>query len=149
VPLLSAATAVAAAAAIALGLWGATLAEDLDELRDRSSADRRAIAVFSDPEGVTVPLEGANGRLVVSRTGSAALVLSGVGEAPAGKTYEIWVIEDGNPRPAGLFRDARERTVLPLSRPVPEDAVVAVTLEPAGGVDLPTGSPLFATPARA
>jgi hypothetical protein len=36
--------------------------------------------------------------------------------------------------------------VIPVTRPVPDNAVVAVTLENEGGVDVPTGSPLFSTP---
>lgn len=143
VPVLSSAAAVAAVAALALGWWATSLSSELDELRGQAGSERRAIAVLSDPASRAVPLSGADGRLVVSTTGNAALVLSGLDHAPAGKTYEIWVIEAGTPKPAGLFEGAPTRTVLPLTRPVPEDAVVAVTLEPAGGVDAPTGTPLF------
>jgi hypothetical protein len=32
-----------------------------------------------------------------------------------------------------------------LTRKVPDGAIVAVTLEPAGGVDQPTTDPIFAT----
>ena len=140
---LSSVAAVAAVAAIGLGLWASSLAQELDDLRGRTAEDNRAVAVLSDPQARTIPLSGANGRLVVSRTGSAALVLSGLDAAPEGKVYEIWVIEAGTPKPAGLFTGADTRTVLPLTRPVPENAVVAVTLEPAGGVEQPTGTPLF------
>jgi anti-sigma-K factor RskA len=51
------------------------------------------------------------------------------------------VIEDGTPLPAGLF-EGGERTAVALTRPVRGGAVVAVTLEPAGGVAAPTGDPL-------
>ena len=58
----------------------------------------------------------------------------------AGKDYEIWVLEDGVPQRAGLF----ERPgVAVLTRPVESGQTVAVTLEPDGGVDAPTGEPLF------
>lgn len=140
---VSAVAAVAAVAALGIGIWASTLASELDDLRGRMGNERQAVAVLSDPQSRTIPVSGANGRLVVSRTGQAALVLSGLDRAPAGKVYEIWVIEAGSPRPAGLFAGADTRTVLPLTRPVPEGAVVAVTLEPAGGVEAPTGSPLF------
>lgn len=142
-PALSSAAAVAAVAAIGLGLWATSLAEELDDLRGRTTVDQRAIAVFSDPNHRSIPFAGANGRLIVSTTGSAAMVLSGLEPAPPGKTYEIWVIEGGVARPAGLFDGADTRTVLTLSRPVPATATVAVTLEPEGGVEVPTGSPLF------
>jgi anti-sigma-K factor RskA len=137
--------AAAAALAVGLGFWSLSLSRTLDDTRAREAAERRAVAILSDPRSRSVPVSGADGRLVVSRTGTAALVLSGLDPAPAGKTYEIWVIEGGAPKPAGLFDGADTRTVLPLTRPVPEGAVVAVTLEPAGGVEEPTGSPLFST----
>ena len=53
------------------------------------------------------------------------------------------MIEDGSPRPAGIFAAHDGRTIVALERPVPRGAVVAVTLEPAGGVAEPTSSPLF------
>lgn len=113
--------AVAAAAAIALGIWAASLSSELD---------RRA---------ATYPLSGARGSLVVTPSGDAALIVSGLAAAPQGQTYEIWVIEDGTPLPAGLFEGGAIRTAVALTRRVPEGAVVAVTLEGVGGVQTPTG----------
>jgi len=60
--------------------------------------------------------------------------------APEGKDYEIWVFEDGVPRPAGVFE---KPGVTMLSRRVERGQTVAVTLERDGGVDAPTGDPLF------
>ena len=74
------------------------------------------------------------------------MVISGLERAPEGKTYEIWVIADGTPAPAGLFEAAGDRTVLTLSRPVPDDAIVAVTVEPEGGVSAPTSDPIITSP---
>jgi anti-sigma-K factor RskA len=53
------------------------------------------------------------------------------------------VIEDGHARPSGLFPGAPGRSVVPLKERVPDGAVVAVTLEPAGGTSQPSGKPLF------
>jgi len=73
------------------------------------------------------------------------MVVASLAAAPAGKTYEAWVIEDGVARPAGLFDGTGDHAVVALSRPVPPDAVVAVTLEDDGGATTPTGEPLFST----
>ena len=62
----------------------------------------------------------------------------------AGKTYEAWVIDHGTARRAALFGGS---STVKIERPVPRGAVVAVTLERAGGVDRPTQSPLMATKA--
>ena len=71
------------------------------------------------------------------------VLVNGLDEAPEGKTYEAWVIEGDEAVAAGLFSGGGERTVVPLTEPVPEGAIVAVTVEEAGGVEQPTQDPLF------
>jgi len=81
--------------------------------------------------------------VVVGANGKARLHFSGLGAAPSGKTYEAWVIPaDASPRPAGLFRGGGATTVR-LRGVVPDNAVVAVTVERAGGVSAPTTTPIF------
>ena len=126
--------AAAAAAAIGFGLWSASLSGELDRTR-------AALDVLADPAARSVELEGAAGRLVVGEDGMAALVVRGLAPAPAGKTYEIWVIEGDRPRPAGLFDEPGE--VVLLERRVPDEAIVAVTVENDGGVGAPTTDPIF------
>ncbi len=139
----AAAAAVAATAAIVLGGWAFSLSSSLEEERQARANLDRATALLATGDSVAIPLSGASGTLVVAETGEAALVVSSLDPAPAGKTYEAWVIEDGRPVPAGLFEAAEGRTVVALERAVPRGAVVAVTLEPEGGVERPTSSPLF------
>jgi anti-sigma-K factor RskA len=67
-----------------------------------------------------------------------------VDPAPVGKTYEIWVIQAGTPVPAGTFAGG-DRVAVTLTRKIPDGAIVAVTLERAGGVANPTTTPLFRT----
>jgi anti-sigma-K factor RskA len=124
-PVATGVAAVAACAALAFGLWAVSLN---NELGDRAEA---------------IELIGADGSLLIEPSGEATLIVDGLGRAPAGQTFEIWVIEEDRPLPAGLFPGAPGRSVVPLSRPVPDGAVVAVTLERAGGVEKPTGDPLF------
>jgi anti-sigma-K factor RskA len=64
--------------------------------------------------------------------------------APAGKTYEAWVIQGDRPVPAGTFAGGGQ-VAFPLTRKVPDGAIVAVTLERAGGVEQPTTDPVFAS----
>ena len=122
---VAAAAAIAACAALALGIWAATLHR---QLSDRPEA---------------IPLDGANGTLIVAPTGDATLVVRNLAAAPAGKTYEAWVIKAGKPQPAGLFTAGEERTAVALAEPVADDASVAVTLEKTGGAPQPTGAPLI------
>ena len=81
--------------------------------------------------------------MVLEGGGKATLSISGLDAAPHGKTYEAWVIPPGRqPRPAGLFRGGPDSS-LALQGSVPRNAVVAVTLEPAGGSHAPTSTPIF------
>lgn len=146
-PTAASLAAAAAVAAIGLGLWSTSLSGQVDDLRGELAGNSQVVAILSDPSARHLPLDGADGRVVLVETGRAALVLSNLDRAPTGKTYEIWVMDDGNALRAGLFDGADARTVVVLTRPVPDDAIVAVTLENDGGVDVPTGSPLFSSPA--
>jgi anti-sigma-K factor RskA len=98
------------------------------------------VAVLSDPNARTVMTANGEAQLVVVPTGKAALVVRKLAPAPKGKDYEIWVFENGVPRPAGVFE---QPGVAMLSRRVEPGQTVAVTLEPDGGLDAPSGAPLF------
>ena len=93
----------------------------------------------SGPSVVTATVYVRNG-------GKATLNTSGLAAAPRGKTYEAWVIPPGagkpTPRPAGLFRGGPDSSLV-LRGSVPRNAIVAVTLEPAGGSRAPTTTPIF------
>jgi anti-sigma-K factor RskA len=80
----------------------------------------------------------------VGRHGTATLSVSGLAAAPSGKTYEAWIIPTGRaPRRAGLFSGST--SAVRLRGAVPQHAVVAVTVERAGGTDAPTSTPIFST----
>jgi anti-sigma-K factor RskA len=117
--------------AVGIGIWAASLSSQLE---DERAANARSAQVFE--------LAGARGSLIVTPAGDATLVVKDLRPAPPGKTYEAWVIQRDVARPAGLFPGGQP-TAFALTRPVPRGAVVAVTLEVAGGVDQPTAAPLF------
>jgi anti-sigma-K factor RskA len=101
--------------------------------------------------GLVVSLSQSSQKQVFTvfvRNGHATLHASGLGSAPSGKTYEAWVIPANGaaPRPAGLFHGGG-RTTVHLIATVPQHAVVAVTVEPAGGSTKPTTKPILSTPA--
>jgi anti-sigma factor RsiW len=137
-PVLGAAAAVAAAVALGLGIWAATLHDDLSGTREALTNERTAAQILADPDAERSTVSGADGTLVVASDGRAVLSLPAIEPAPEGKTYEAWVIEGQTPRPAGLFDDAG---VVVLDERVPEGAVVGVTVERKGGVDAPTMAP--------
>jgi anti-sigma factor RsiW len=146
VPVLATAAAVAAVVALAIGLWASSLSSDLDEARAALQSERAAAVVLADPDARTVALQSDEGRLVVTPEGQAVLVVDGLGPAPTGKTYEMWVTSHGgDPQPAGLFPGRDGRDIVHVDGIVEPGQVVLVTIEDEGGVDAPTTEPILGT----
>jgi anti-sigma-K factor RskA len=135
-----AAAAVAACAAVGLGVWAATLHNSLGTARAHESA----LQIVVDPSSHTVALPGGRGMVAVGRNGVGVLVVDRLPAAPNGKTYEAWVIpRGGKPQRAGTFDGGDGMTMIKLGMPVPRGATVAATVERAGGVDAPTSKPFL------
>ena len=144
VPVLGAAAAVAACAALVAGVWGASVSSDLDEARSALARERAAAAVLAQPVSES-SLTGAAGRLVVGEDGRAVLVVSSPPPVPAGKTYQMWVIDGGHPVSGGLFAPGDGTLAIPVDGKVGQGSVVAVTVEDDGGAAAPTGKPVIAS----
>ncbi len=91
------------------------------------------------------PAPGAGAIVAVSATNKAAVFQAiGLPATPAGKTYELWwITKEHGPVAAGLFQaEDGHPVVAPVSLPPAGEHVLlsAVTLEPAGGVNKPTGA---------
>lgn len=124
---VAAAAAVAACVAIGLAVWNVSLNNQL------STANHQALT--------SVPVTGVPGTLVVSSSGSAALLVYRIAPAPSGKTYEAWVLQGKKAIPAGLFRAGNGSAFVPIKGKVPKGGRIAVTVEPAGGSLQPTTTP--------
>jgi anti-sigma-K factor RskA len=143
-PVAATAAVAAGIAAVALAFWAADLSQQVDDLQADQHRANEALIALIDPSASHFALEGADGVLVVdNESGEGKLVISGLASAPSDKTYEAWVIEGNQAVPAGLFSGGDDQTVVPLTEPVPEGAIVAVTVEDAGGVDQPTQKPFI------
>ena len=138
----AAAASIAACTAIGLGIWAASLSHSLDRAR-ASSASAQAIAqVLANPSSHQIALKGGAGTVAVDPAGRGVLIVRRLPAAPSGHTYEAWVIPAGGmPQKAGLFAGGESTTLVPLAN-VPKGAVVAATVERAGGVDQPTQTPI-------
>jgi anti-sigma factor RsiW len=143
-PVTGAIAAVAACVAIGLGLWSASLSRQLDRTR---SANAGVLNVLAEPGTRKISLTGDRGTLYVAPSGQAALVAR-LNRAPAQKTYEAWVVEkNGKLWPAGTFDGGDNPTLVGLTRAVPNDALVVVTLEPGDGGTMPKGPRVFSAQA--
>jgi len=87
---------------------------------------------------------GARAQLAFDRsTGHAMLFAHNLPAAPQGKAYQLWFISGGKVMPGKVFTpDSAGSAVVEEQVPVSQmdaAAVFAVTLEPAAGVQTPTG----------
>jgi anti-sigma-K factor RskA len=127
-PRLSA-VAVPALAAVVLGLviWNVSLRDQVSSLK--------------------VPLQHAQVTRVgslgsaVTNSGGTTTLFASIRRAPAGKTYEAWVIRGKVAIPAGIFQGGGTLE-LTLTKPAKPGDVIAVTIEPAGGTKQPTTTPI-------
>jgi anti-sigma-K factor RskA len=146
VPAAASLAAAAACAAVGLGVWAVRLSGDLDRASTRR-ADVRAVSILADPTAARFRLRGADGILAVTGAREAALLVSRLPRAERNRTYELWVVSESKPRPAGMFAGGGAASLVALERRVPPGAHVSVSLEPAGGSRTLTGPLVFGTDA--
>lgn len=157
--------AMAAACMLVVALWLSvqerTRTSDLAVARRQllqvsSQRDRllQAMSFLDDPTTTPVsfgkgqPLP-PHGNVFVQPKLGVLLIASNLPAAQAGKTYEMWVIpKGGSPRPAGLFQSEGGTAFHILSGPVDLASLgaIAVTLEPEGGSQAPTSTPIIVAP---
>jgi anti-sigma-K factor RskA len=140
----TAVAAVAACAAVGLGVWAATLSHSLSRQRSERASEASAVQILANPATRRAALSGGSGVVAVDPSGQGVLVVARLPRVASGKTYEAWVIpRGGSALPAGLFSGGGSETVVRLNRTVPRGAVVAATIEHAGGTSAPTQTPFL------
>jgi anti-sigma-K factor RskA len=142
--------------ALAVGTWAISMRNELVRLQAQTAslqqeiaAQRVVLAHLTSPNSQAFLISGtdhqpqAHGRLLAdSQTGSAVLVVSGLNQLEAGKTYEFWLIQGDNPIAAGLFEVNEDgRAVLQVSQAVMPESydAIGVSIEPEAGSVQPTG----------
>jgi hypothetical protein len=128
-----------------LGQMRAELGQTRGELaRAREQGEiLTAPAMRTDELAATKVAGTAQARITYDmNTGRAVFVAANLPAPPAGREYQLWFIADGKPLPGSAFTtDAQGRVEVRATVP-PEGRhaqIFAVTLEPAGGVQAPTG----------
>lgn len=160
VPALSAAAALVLIGGVGAGGWVAgqnaadtdsqqqlaleQMQQQLDQTKESqeamlaimSAADTK-IATTPLPDGVTVTVassEAAN---------RAAVMVNEMPELPADKSYELWLISAAGAVPAGLMGGSDKPTMQILDGTLGAATHVGITVEPAGGSDKPTTTPIL------
>ncbi|HEY7199926.1 MAG TPA: anti-sigma factor [Candidatus Dormibacteraeota bacterium] len=134
IPAYWAAVAALVMGLVALGAWNVTLNQRLNGELARY------------PVVGTGTMSGASGTVIASQQ-QAVLALSGMPEPPAGKVYEVWLIDGaGRTTSAGTFRPTADGTArVGIDHSLVNVSTVAVTQEDGpGGASAPTQKPELA-----
>lgn len=135
-----------AAAAVAALVAGAVAWFALG--RDTGDSDEIA-AVLDDPSAETATLTGDLGEIelvYLPDADEAVIVADGVADPGSDRAYQLWFIEGDTPQPSAVFRPDDDGQVEVLVDGFNGgDSNYAVTEEPAGGSEAPTGDIIATT----
>jgi anti-sigma-K factor RskA len=137
---------IAAAVVLAIALAGAVTvaARGYQQLDAARETNDRITVVLAAPDArtATATAGGAHATVLFSRQrGQAVFLPSGMPALPGDRTYQLWLLGDGDPRPSAL--------VPPDGAPVliggasSEVRALGVTVEPAGGSARPSAPPIM------
>lgn len=135
----------------------ARLSSGLIETQDKLARLEQDSEILNAPTLAVATLKGtemaqkAQGKLMYDqKTGRAIFTASNMPQAPAGKAYQLWYLTGNRALPGAVFSidESGRATMRDQLPPEARDATAfAVTLEPASGVNAPTGEKYLLTPA--
>jgi hypothetical protein len=132
---------LAAAALLALAVWNVQLRSEVDSQQVMLGRLADAVAAGSAAYRASGPL--GSGYLI---DGKNPVLVASMPAAPAGRIYEMWLLDaSGTPVAAGTFNADMHGalTIVELERPLSGFATFAITVE-SRRVDAPSGKPVIA-----
>lgn len=129
------------AAAAVLAVVFAALLLVVNQRLDRAET---IAAIYGAQDSISISLDTPAGPAEFTFSqdlGAGVFVERGLAEPVGDRVYELWLVGDSGPLPAGTFRPGEEEVIVTDLAP---GLVLAMTEEPAGGSDQPTGGLLFA-----
>jgi anti-sigma-K factor RskA len=141
--------AAAAALLIVAVLVGAliTTTNELGDTRDQLALERERVEELAQREGA-MRLGGPSGEAVgamLPTDEGGVFVVHGLEDPPSDHTYQVWLLDDGEPTSAGTFDPASGVGALQTDQSLDGVDGVAVTVEPSGGSKAPTGVKVLST----
>jgi anti-sigma-K factor RskA len=143
---LRAAWSIAAVLALVAAGLGWRIIDQQRQISSLNAQTTQISQLLAAPDASTtrVSVAGGGSALVVdSRSrNEAAVTFTGVANAPAGKTYQLWLMtSDGAARSVGLMAATPDKPVLISG--LAGEAQVGMTVEPSGGSAKPTTIPIM------
>ncbi|MGI8649427.1 MAG: anti-sigma factor [Rubrobacter sp.] len=136
--------------------WNVLLQGQLEMLRgDNSSLQAQIESPSSSPEDSSTSrvlamdgqgnMSSVEAEVVSYKNGQAVLVAQNMPDIPDGETFQIWVLNNGEASPSGVFESQGPSADSPVAAYVNHSIegadAVAVTVEPEGGSEQPTSNP--------
>jgi anti-sigma-K factor RskA len=128
-----------------------SLRREQAEVHNRSTAEQTALAMLAYPstKALTFDENGVSGSVLVDKQRNLVAVFAwNLAALPAGKTYQLWLIDPQGDRTSGGFLVPEANypfvmTVVHSPKPLTGFTGVGVTVEPASGSPKPTGPRIF------
>ncbi|MFN2498051.1 MAG: anti-sigma factor domain-containing protein [Pyrinomonadaceae bacterium] len=127
----------------------ARVTSEKSEAQQQLAHEREVLALITSPGTRMTELAGTNvapnahAMIAYDKNGRAMVMAKGLPAAPAGKAYQLWFILGNKPMPGRVFTTDTQGNGS-LQDQIPAEAmsgaVFAITLEPASGVQSPTGA---------
>ncbi len=154
----------AAAAIIAAGsiLWALAMMGQVDDLEQERDAQDQQIAQLNAEREEYLAQTSANVYPLVSTTGGSpdatamvymdpdpdgwggVIAFRGMSQPPEGQVYQLWMITGEQVTPGPTFSpDAEGRAMVQVSGDASTAGQMAITMEPEGGSETPTTSPVM------
>jgi len=130
---------LAAAAAVIIGVLGAGFLDARSDLQ----RSRQVISALTAERGLALTgTGGSEGHMVPTENG-ALFAAVGLPEPPAGRTYQLWALQNEGPLSLGTFGVEDGEAVVRIEDPVEGVDGMAVTVEPEGGSEQPSTDPVM------
>ena len=136
---------VAAAVAIIAGGISVVTNFGTDTNPSVSASPLEQLTLASDKQEIVADIEGGGTATLMysEKLGSSAISMDGTGDLTLDRVYQLWYIGDDGPRSAGLMpTDAESGSWQLLDGEMHAGDVVGVTVEPSGGSEQPTTTPI-------
>ena len=135
----------AALALVAAGLgWRAIEQQHQISSLNAQSTQISQLLAAPDVAATRAGVTGGGSALIIDSRGlnEVAVSFTGLAGAPAGKTYQLWLMApDGSARSVGLMQASPSRPI--LVQGLAGEVKVGMTIEPAGGSPRPTSTPVM------
>lgn len=134
-----------------LGWRLSALQTEINGLRAQLTEQQTLVAVLYEPDTRIIPLAAGNpsvthGYLLFDPEQQQAVIKStALAALPQDQTYQLWLIDGSQPESVGLLQtspDGRGTAEVVAQRPLSQYQAFGISIEPAGGSDQPTTTPI-------